>query len=95
MLEAIEPGSTKGHEIDRSADGSSEVTLVTEAVLRLACTKLKTVMESNKIRQQPYPCNTPTRLGKAIKRVMEGGIGSKPKVFPLVEQLKGHAESPE
>ena len=95
VLEAIELGSTKGHEIDRSADGASEVTLVTEAVLRLACTKLKTVMESNKIRQQPYPCNTPTRLGKAIKRVMEGGIGSKPKVFPLVEQLKGHAESPE
>ena len=95
VLEAIEQDSTKGHEVDRSSDGASGVTLITEAILRLACIKLKTVMESDKVKQQPYPCNTPVRLGKAIRRVMDGGIGSKPKVFPMVEQLKGHAESPE
>ena len=55
---------------------------------------MRTVMESSKIKGHSYPCDSASRLGKAIKRVMDGGVGAKKGVFPLVELLKTHANTP-
>jgi hypothetical protein len=94
VLEGIEPGSTTGHDLDR-ASGSPAVSTITDAVLKIACAKLKLQMESEAVKKESYPSTDGTRLGKAIKRVLNGESGAAPKPFPLVELLMLHADSPQ
>ena len=94
VLESVEPGLTKDHDLDRSPGATPIVTPITEAALRLACLKMRAVMESSKIKGHSYPHDSASRLGKAIKRVMDGSVGAKKGVFPLVELLKTHANTP-
>lgn len=67
VLEGIEQDSTKGHDLDSSSGGASEISLITEATLRLACAKLKTVMESDKssssLTHPTAPCAWASRSG--------------------------------
>jgi hypothetical protein len=94
VLEGVAPGSTQGHDLDRSLGGVPVVSTITDATLTLACARIKLQMESEAVKKESYPCGDGTRLGKAIRRVLNGELGVNPQPFRLVGMLASHAVSP-